>query len=135
MQKGYGEKAEDAATRDAGFQWMLGRFNIEQVKYAFRLYIERNADMPGPANIINLIEPPRQPLSGAVFFDIKKRWREGQYIMPDEKEYCRAYQEQELAKMRGGGEEYREIMKRLDAPKQKTYDIGYEGDGWEGEIE
>lgn len=134
LQKGFGEKAEDAAIRDAGFQWLLGRFTIEQVRNAFRQFIERNAGMPDASQIINLIDPPPSKLSVAVFLDIKKRWREGQYITPDEKDYCRAVTDQELAKSHGGSEEYRQAIRQLEAPKPKTYDIGYEGGGWEGEM-
>ena len=132
--KGYGEKAEDAASRDAGFQWMLGRFTIEQVRTAFRQYIERHADLPVPANIINIIEPPPVKLSGAVYTAYQKKACGGGWLLSDERQYCRDYEAQEMANGRAS-RELLECQKQIESTKVKTYDLGYEGDGYEGTLE
>ena len=41
LQKGYGEKAEDAKARDAGFQWILGDYSIDQVRKLTPLDFQR----------------------------------------------------------------------------------------------
>jgi hypothetical protein len=124
--KGYGEKAEDAASRDAGFQWLLGRFTIDQVRAAFRTYIERNADLPVPANIINLIEPPPQKLSAAVYIAYQKKACGGGWLLSDERQFCRDYEAQEMEAGRAS-RELLECHRAIEASKQKTLDIGYEG--------
>jgi hypothetical protein len=124
--KGYGEKAEDAASRDAGFQWLLGRFTIDQVRAAFRTYIERNADLPVPANIINLIEPPPQKLSSAVYVAYQKKACSGGWLLSDERQFCRDYEAQEMEAGRAS-RELLECHREIEASKQKAFDIGYEG--------
>ena len=127
MLKGYGEKAEDAESRDAGFQWMLGRFTIEQVRSAFRQYIERHTDLPVPANIINIIDPPRERLSAAVYIAYQKKACSGGWLLSDERQFCRDYEAQEMDKGRAS-RELVACQKQIEASKAKTHDLGYEGE-------
>ena len=71
-------------------QMTLGRFDYETVKSAFEIYLQRSSDMPKPADIIKIIEPQAQERKwcGATFIDIKRRWRENQFITDAEKKYC-----------------------------------------------
>jgi hypothetical protein len=125
--KGYGERAEDAESRDAGFQWLLGRFTIEQVRSAFREYIERYADLPVPANIINLIEPPQEKLSAAVYIAYQKKACSGGWLLSDERQFCRDYEAQEMEKGRAS-RELVECQKQIESSKVKSHDLGYEGE-------
>ncbi len=49
--------------------------------------------MPTPSDIIKIIEPPVEPRRwcGAAFIDIKRRWRENQFITNAEKQYCEEF--------------------------------------------
>jgi hypothetical protein len=113
---------------------MLGRFSIEQVRAAFRQYIERHADLPVPANIINIIEPPPERLSAAVYVAYQKKACTGGWLLSDERQFCRDYEAQEMDKGRAS-RELVECQKQIEASKVKTYYLGYEGDGFEGTIE
>jgi hypothetical protein len=124
-------------TRDAGFQWMLGHFTIEQVKDAFRQYIERNSDMPVPADIINLIDPPKpkpEKLSTTEYIRIMNDVKQGRHLWGFDKEFVLAYREQQRQTV-AGNQELEETNHRIEANKPRIHQIGYEGNGWEGEIE
>lgn len=125
--KGYGEKAEDAASRDAGFQWLLGRFTIDQVRSAFGQYVERNSDLPVPADIIKIIEPPPVPLSASLYVAYQKKACSGGHLLSTERAFCRAFESQEEEKARGGSDTLRECQREIAAFRQREA-IGYDGD-------
>ncbi len=127
VQKGYGEKAEDALVRDAAFQWKLGRFTYNEVLHAFNEYTDRNADLPAPADIINIIDPPPEPLSAALYVTYRKRVAEGDYLLPSQREYCAAFEEQEKAKVRGGSSELREAQREIESYRAR---LEYSGDNY-----
>jgi hypothetical protein len=128
--KGYGEKAEDAASRDAGFQWLLGRFTIEQVRDAFRVYVERRSDLPAPADIIQIIEPPPEPLSAALYVSYQKKAYSGGFLLSSERAFCRAFEAQEEGKTRGGSDTLRECQRELASFKELD-GIGYSGSDYD----
>lgn len=71
-------------------QMTLGKFTYEVVRKAFEVHTVNSSVMPTPADIVKIIEPPAEPRKwcGATFIDIKRRWREGQFITDAEKRYC-----------------------------------------------
>ncbi len=89
----YGKSPEQLEAIIMLMQMTLGRFEYEVVKEAFGEYLQRGSIMPTPADIIKIIEPPIEPRKwcGATFIDIKRRWREGQFISTEEKKYCSDY--------------------------------------------
>lgn len=68
---------------------ILGRFDYETVREAFSIYLENSSDMPKPADIVKIIEPlkVKRKWCVATFKDIKRRTREGEFIMDHEKQY------------------------------------------------
>lgn len=89
----YGKEPEQLANVVKTFELVLGRFRFDQIERAFAVYLERNTQMPKPADIVNIIEPPaaKRKWCGATFLDIKRRMREGQFITKDERQYCDDY--------------------------------------------
>ena len=86
----YGKEPEQLGNITKLFQLVLGRFSIADVENAFAVYLQKNSVMPTPADIVKIIEPPIEPRKWCAtsFIDIKKRWREGQFITDAEKSYC-----------------------------------------------
>lgn len=86
----FGKEPEQLANVGEVFKLVLGRFTIQQVEAAFRVYMERETSMPKPADIVKIIEPPVEPRKwcGATFIDIKRRKRENQFITNAEEKYC-----------------------------------------------
>lgn len=99
IQKKYGEQADHVKIRDDAFQKKLGRFCIDDVHQAFEIYTSRRNDIPSPADIINILEPPPPIFDKAMFVAIKQKGKWNMYVTPDEREYCRRYEEQELGKL------------------------------------
>jgi hypothetical protein len=113
LQKQYGRTDAELQTLVEGFCWILSDYPMDSILMALKHYVMTKADIPTPADLRNIIDPPPLPLSGAVYIDIKKRGREDQFITRDEKEYCRKYEEQEMAKSRGGSEELRQAQAQI----------------------
>lgn len=109
----YGDKAQMMEWRDQIFQMVLGRFNFQQVKTAFVKFLEIRRDLPAPADIVQIIEPPKEKLSAAMYVALKKRIADGEYLYGSDRQYLRAFEEQEMAKMRGGSEELREAQREI----------------------
>ncbi|WP_149113725.1 hypothetical protein [Limnoglobus roseus] len=99
-QKSYGDKAEMMEFKDSMFQLVLGKYQFADVKQAFIDHVSRKADLPTPSDIVNIIDPPKEKLSQAVYIDIKRRMAMPNEYVPDyEKKYCREFEAQELAKI------------------------------------
>ena len=90
----FGKEPEQLKNLEGAFQMVLGRFSIEQVEDAFRVYMEAKTTMPKPADIVKIIEPPVEPRKwcGATFIDIRRRQREGQFILDQELSYLKDFQ-------------------------------------------
>ena len=56
----FGKEPEQLTNLQSSFLMVLGRFTIENVESAFRIYMEHQAVMPKPADIVKIIEPPVQ---------------------------------------------------------------------------
>jgi len=56
MQKKYSTTPEQLEMMEAGFQWKLEGYDINDVEAAFDEYTNKHDDIPAPANIIAIIE-------------------------------------------------------------------------------
>lgn len=86
----YGKEPEQLESIIRIFKLVLSRFTWEVIEKAFKLYLNDADKMPTPADIVKIIEPPKQERKwcGVTFIDIKRRWRENQFISNEEKKYC-----------------------------------------------
>lgn len=57
----YGKEPEALEGTVAMFQLVLADYSIEQIRDGFAQYLKRNSEMPAPADIVNIIDPPREP--------------------------------------------------------------------------
>ncbi len=89
---------------------------MESILYGLKVYSRSKNDIPAPADIIAIIDPPPPPkerLSGAVYVALKKQIVDNIFITPKEREYMAAYEKQELDKVRGGSDELREAQAQI----------------------
>lgn len=110
------------------FKLVLGEYSYRQIRDGFVQYLKRNPDMPAPSDICNIIDPEPEPLSGAVYIQIKKQLRDGNVFVSDrERAYCEAYEKQEMNKVRGGSVELRNAQAQIQAHSVKllSSDDGY----------
>lgn len=114
LQKQYGKTSAELEALLNGFLWLLDDVSTENILMAMKQYANSHNDIPTPADIRNIISPPPQPLSAAVYVKYQKLTRDGHILLSDERAYCRAYEAQEMAKARGGSEELRDAQKQID---------------------
>lgn len=62
--KTYGKEPAQLEAMNRLFQMMLGKYPFEKVRAGFMKYMERNSEMPAPADIINIIDPYKRDYSG-----------------------------------------------------------------------
>ncbi len=108
LQKQYGKTPHELGVLVDGFAWRLEKYPVQDVIGAIGQYIDSNADIPSPADIMAIINPPPAPpekLSTALYIELKKRAIHG-YISPDERDFCQRFETQETQR----GAESRELV-------------------------
>lgn len=88
----FGKTPDQLTNIIKAFVMQLSEYSYEQVRTAFRAYIKRNIVMPKPADIVNLIDPPKQEWKPdwPVYIALKKRiQRDGYYVYGVEREFLK----------------------------------------------
>lgn len=100
LQQAYGKTRAELETLVDGFCWAMEGYSMESIINALQHWVRglRKTTIPTPADLLNIIDPPKEPLTACVYMEIKKRSREGEYIYPKERDYCDAFEAQEVAK-------------------------------------
>jgi hypothetical protein len=106
LQKQYGKTSQELETLVEGFCWILADYPMPVILAALAEYVRREPDIPAPADLVRIINPPQPELSAAVYVQLKQRVSEGGWLFADEREYCRAFESRELAKAGWGAEGY-----------------------------
>jgi hypothetical protein len=86
----FGKTPDQLTNIIKAFVTQLAEYPYDQVRAAFRAYIKRSTVMPKPADIINLIDPPKEEWKPdwAVYIALKKRiQRDGYYVYGSEREF------------------------------------------------
>jgi hypothetical protein len=124
LQKQYGKSATDLETLVEGFLWVLGNYPMNEILLGIAEYVKRNSDIPAPADIVKIIDPPKQEWKPdwAVYITLKKRiQQDGYYPYSDEREFlkrCDAYAVNRALSDDAGEEEK---TGRVIASGQKTF--------------
>lgn len=99
MLKKYCEAADVTAIRDAGFQWVLGDYSIDQVRDAFRQYLKTGKEIPTPADIIEILGPSVKKMCGRVYQRLVERSKEGPFALTQaETDYIDLYEQRQLGR-------------------------------------
>ena len=127
--KVYGKEPEQLKDTVDVFLMVLGKYSYNQFQTAISKYLSRNSDMPTPADIVNIIDPPQEELSSAMFIQIMRDCTiGGKLLWGDEKRYVDEFKRREMAKVRGGSDVLRDCeseLARLSYEHNKP-DGGYE---------
>src|ERR1700730_1796865 len=86
----FGKTPDQLTNIIKAFVTQLAEYRYEQVRMAFRAYIKRNAVMPKPADIINLIDPPKAEWrpDWSAYNALKKRvQQDGAFLYGSEREF------------------------------------------------
>lgn len=111
--KVYGKEPEQLPNLIKTFILVLGEYEFPTIRRAFGVYLKRHTEMPAPADIVNIIDPPKESLSAAMYVSLQKKAYSGEYLMRDEREFCEAFRRQEYAKAHGGSDELREAEREI----------------------
>jgi hypothetical protein len=115
LQKQYGKTQAELGILVEGFSMVLSDRPMGLIIDCIKQYVKTNSGIPAPADIENMINPPKEPLSTAMYIKIMKDCTiGGKFLYGDKKDFVEAYEAQELAKMRGGSEEYREARREIE---------------------
>lgn len=86
----YGKTPEQLEAIIAIFQMDLEDYEYSVVRQAFKVYRKTNSTMPTPADIIKIIEPPKEKKEWCkvTFLEIKRKKRENVFTTNEENQYC-----------------------------------------------
>ncbi len=114
----YGDDGSTLPLKIKVFQRALHDYPFCVISPAFDKFFKSGKQFPLPADIINIIEPPKKEVSAAAYVAIKKRQAQGEYIWhDDERNLLKAYENQEHEKVRGGSEDLKEAQRQIEAYK------------------
>jgi hypothetical protein len=111
LQKQYGKTEAEIQILVEGFCWILADYPMEKIIEAMRNYCTKENDIPAPADIRNIIDPPPVPMSAAVYVSLKKRSFQGELMYGPNLEYIRRFESIERAKSEGTLEEFYQAEK------------------------
>jgi hypothetical protein len=94
----YGKTTDQLNYIVKAFILVLEAYPPKDVRDAFLHWISRKSVMPTPADIVNIIDPPPEKLSEALFINLCKKRDKGIYLTPDERRFIYAFEQQELTK-------------------------------------
>jgi hypothetical protein len=121
--KTYGKTPEQLETISEMFVTVLSKYPMERIKPAFLQWIERNSEMPTPADIINLIDPPPPPPwkpDWAYYVAIKESIKRGNFVssFSDEYEYMKRCENWSIGNMKNYDEYEKAQEERLAIEKR-----------------
>lgn len=102
IQKTYGKIPGDLKTLVKGFLWILSDYPMPEIIRGIREYVLENSDIPAPADIKRIIDPPPpkpEKLNAAVYVSIQKKKKNYEYITPTEEAFLREFERQEMQKV------------------------------------
>jgi hypothetical protein len=118
LQQQYGKTAGELETLVEGFCWVLSDYSMQQIIDAIALHLKKNATIPTPADIENIINPPTPKIDWPLYIELKKRLREGRvYVDQDEKQFVRNCEDLAINRQRGELENYNAAQLQLENHK------------------
>lgn len=98
-QKGYGRQHSVKDTYAYYRAKLERRFTVSQVLYALDVYTDKQNDIPAPADVIQILDPPKPRITEAQFIEAQK-WQErnGYPMFSDAKTLIEKYRKQEAEK-------------------------------------
>lgn len=122
----YGKTPEQLTNIIKAFVLQLSEYPYAAIRDAFRQYLKRNSKMPTPADIVNIIDPPKEVWEPdwAAYVALKKRvQRDGYYPYGSEREFLKRCDEYAVRRAIESGEPVSEDERiaRLIASGEKSF--------------
>lgn len=120
----YGKTPDQLENYTKVFILAMGEYAYEDIRAAFIRHIQTSTNLPMPADIINIINPPKPKLSTAMYIKIMKECTTGgKFLCGENKEFIRAYEAQEMEIARGGSDDFREAQKEIENHRMLAIEI------------
>lgn len=117
----YGEDESHLIAKIKMFQMVLAEYPDSEIKRAFKIFLKEGSAFPIPADIVRIIEPPKEKLSAMLYFQLKRHQAQGHYIWDDrEKEFMQKFEDQEYDKL--DSHTRRDFENEITVEKQKYLD-------------
>ena len=138
MLKEYGKQGQDFDVIVQGFLAFFDRRGYSMARIIDSLFehLSRSREIPTAFDIDQIICPPPikpERLPASEYVRIMKDVSQGKHLWGFDKEFVDAYRRQQRQAVEGIRE--LEEADRQAASAKPMLEIGYEGDGWEGEVE
>jgi hypothetical protein len=120
LQGQYGKTAAELETLVEGYCWVLGRYPIQTIIDAIGTFIRTSRDIPKPADIEAVINPPPPKIDWPLYIELKKRLREGNvYVDRDEKQFVRNCEDLAIIRQRGEMASYNDAQRQLESHQRQ----------------
>jgi hypothetical protein len=112
--KQYGKTPQELRNMRDMFLAILGDIPIRDLIKALYVHLNTSDEIPTPRQLREIIHPPKKELSAAMYVKIMKECTTGgKFLYGENKEFVRAFEAQEMAKMRGGNSTLRQCQIEL----------------------
>lgn len=101
LQRQYGKSPDDLETLVEGFAWALEGYPLKTVSKAIATYVRSHPDIPTPADIIKILDPPKKEWSPdwEYYRALRDRQKSGPYALgKKEIDYVYACEEYSLSR-------------------------------------
>ena len=71
--RGFGKTADNLESMIMGFEWALADYPHDDIKAAMGKWLRTSNEVPTPADIIAIIDPPPPALDKTVYLSLKKK--------------------------------------------------------------
>ena len=121
----FGKSPEQLESITMIMQMTLAKYDYEIIRKAFEIHLTQSSIMPTPADIIKIISPPipAKKWCASSFIDIKRRWREGQFIMDEEKKYCSDFVAAQIKAPEAERSLIEETIRQVESENRKYLEI------------
>jgi len=127
LQGQYGKTAAELETLVEGYCWVLGGYPIQSIIEAIGKFIRTSRDIPKPADIEAVINPPPPRIDWPLYIELKKRLREGNvYVDRDEKQFVRNCEDLAIIRQRGEMASYNDAQRQLETHQRQLLTYGDE---------
>lgn len=93
LQRQYGKTEAELEVLVEGFCWILPDYTMEAILGAIQQFVRKRADIPTPADIEAILNPPLPKPDWAAYVALKKSIHEGAYLLSDERKFLRECEE------------------------------------------
>lgn len=116
LQHQYGKTEAELETLVEGFCWALSMYTMDVILGGIKQFVLKKSDIPAPADIEAILNPPLPKPDWPLYIELKKRLREGNvYVTEEEKRFVRNCEDMAILRQHGELQNFHTARAELDA--------------------